>query len=167
MAHPSGGTRKHASFERERGVHTITVSPDVAHVSVDVPSVESRASDMSRVFHALDDAGVPISFIKIHAGAVTFAVQASLALPAEEQLRVAGFGCSVKQDLAILKITAGNMRDLTGVLIRIADSLTTVGARMYATGDSHDSVLCLIDGPLVHTAVTELNRTFGLDDVHA
>ena len=56
-----------------------------------------------------------------------------------------------------------SMRDLSGVMVAIADSLFSVGARLYGTGDSHNSVQCLIDGERVPDATKALCRTFHLD----
>jgi hypothetical protein len=44
----------------------------------------------------------------------------------------------------------------------IADSLYAAGARLHETGDSHNSVLCLIAEERVSGAVRELCATFHL-----
>ena len=59
------------------------------------------------------------------------------------------------------------MRDLTGVMVDIADSLQSAGARLYGVGDSHNTVQCLIDAAQLDPAVKALRRTFRLKGAHA
>ena len=55
------------------------------------------------------------------------------------------------------------MRDLSGVMVAIADALYAAGARLFETGDSHNSVVCLIESAHVDEAVRHLSATFHLE----
>jgi aspartokinase len=158
-----GAAAKHVAFERERGVYQVLVTQEVAHVVVTVGTSE-RPDLLLRVFRALADEGIPIFLIKLHSTAVSFAVASARVPHIEECLRRIGHEYSVRPDLALLTVVAGSMRDLTGVMVQIADALQEAGTRIYGVGDSHNSVQCMIERARVEPALEQLKRTFGLED---
>jgi aspartate kinase len=159
-----GAAAKPVSFERERGVYKVLVTRDVAHAVVKVGDDEQRVERMMRVFRTLADESIPLFLIKLHRSAVTFAVDGMFVPRLETCIERAGFGIRTRRDLALLSVVASSMRDLTGVMVTIADSLQEAGARLYATGDSHNSVQCLIQGERVEGALGQLKLVFGLED---
>lgn len=158
-----GTSRREVSFERERGVYDVRVTPEVAHVAVEFPGEEGHPENDLRVFRALADASIPIFLIKLHRTAVTFAVAETHVPEVEACMDQLAYPCTVRRDLAIVSVIASSMRDLIGVMASIADALSEAGARTYAIGDSHNSVQCLIDGQHVEAAVERLRFTFGLE----
>src|SRR5579872_6498746 len=70
-----GGHSRHVSFERERGVYQILVTPDLAHVVVTVGADSERSSRVLRVFRTLADENIPLFLIKLHRTAVSFVVE--------------------------------------------------------------------------------------------
>ena len=150
-------------FERERGVYRVDVKHDLAHAVVKLGADHQRAGQILSVLRALASEQIPIFLIKMHRSAVTFAMEGGQVPDAKSCLQRAGFECSTRTGLALLVVVASSMRDLTGVMVDIADSLQQAGARLYGTGDSHNSVQCLIDGGHAERAVAQLNRTFGLE----
>lgn len=155
---------RHVSFERILGVTEVQVTEGVAHVVLALRSGDQPTEQIRGVFRTLADAGIPIFLIQIHPRAVSFAVEASAIPSVKERLRESDLDLSSSADLAIVSVIASSMRDLAGVLVEIADALSAASARIYAIGDSHNSVQCLIDGERVTDAVKQLNTRFRLED---
>lgn len=151
------------TFERERGVYDLLVARDLAHVVVTVGDDDERTGRVLRTFRTLADESIPVFLIKLHRTAVSFAVEASHVPHVEQCLRDVAFECAARPNLALVTIVATSMRDLTGVMVRIADSLQRAGARLYGVGDSHNTVQCLVAGEHIEAAVRELERTFDLE----
>jgi aspartate kinase len=151
------------SFERERGVYAIHVTRDVAHVVVLLDGESARSGQIAQVFRTLSDANVAIFLVKLHRSAVSFALVAADMPRAEEALRTLGTQTRARFNLAIVAVLAASMRAVSGVMVDISDALFAAGARLYATGDSHDSVLCLIEADRVDGAVEQLCTAFHLD----
>jgi aspartokinase len=124
---------------------------------------EGRSARIEALFGALAAAHIPVFLIKLHGQAVTFSVEAGDADQAERALTGAGFPYRTRRDLAIITVHAGTMRDLIGIMVRIADALQIAQARVYGVGDSHSSVQCLIDGYRADAAVRQLRTAFGLE----
>lgn len=164
MSEPVPETRTPSvSFERERGVYATQVTRDVAHAVVSVGDDALRSSRILQLFRILAEANIPIFLIKLHRTAVTFAMAGADVVQAEAALASAGLKAKTRHDLAIVAVRASSMRDLSGIMVAIADALYSVGARLYGTGDSHNSVQCLIDGERVPSAIQALCQTFRLE----
>jgi aspartate kinase len=151
------------SFERERGVYAIHVTRDIAHVIVYLGTDGVRSDRIQRVFRTMADAGTSIFLVKLHRRAVSFALVAADVSHASEALRALGLDTKTRVNLASVAVLAASMRAVSGVMVDISDSLFAVGARLYGTGDSHDSVLCLIEAERVDAAVDRLCEVFHLD----
>ena len=151
------------SFERERGVYAIHVTRDVAHVVVALDGDGTRSDRIMQVFRVLADAGVPIFLVKLHRTAVSFSLVGADMPRAEAALHDAGLQPRARLNLAIVAVIAASMRAVSGVMVDIGDALYAAGARLYGTGDSHDSVLCLIEAERADVAVQHLCALFHLD----
>ena len=160
-----GMAAKPISFERERGVYDVRVTPGLAHIVANVGSGDDHTENMQRVFRALASRNIPIFLIKLHRTAITFAVNEALVPQVEECIRAISMTCRARKDLALITVVASSMRDLTGVMVSIADSLQASKARLFGSGDSHNSVQCLIDGATVEASVRKLHEVFGLGNV--
>jgi aspartokinase len=158
---PAGRSRQ-LSFERERGVYQVLSQRDLAHAVVQVGD-DTRSDHFLRILRIVADQSIPIFLIKLHRGALTFALESAQVPQLEECLRQHGFDFRVRHDLVLLTILASSMRDLTGVMVQIADALSQVGARLFGVGDSHNSVQCLIDGEHMEQAVAQLEEVFDLE----
>ncbi len=158
IEHQSG---REVLFERERGVYAIRSEADLAHLVVQTG--DSPGASALSVFRSMAEAEVPIFLIKLHRTAVTFGLYTQNLPRARAAIAAAGLDCKVRENLALVTVVANNMRDLTGVLVSIADALAEAGARVHAIGDSHNSVQCLIDQKFASAAVACLNGAFGLD----
>src|SRR5690349_16529069 len=116
-----GGHSRHVSFERERGVYQILVTPDLAHVVVTVGADSERGGRVLRVFRTLADENIPLFLIKLHRTAVSFAIESAHVPRLQACLQGVASDCTVRPDLVLLTILASSMRDLTGVMVSIAD----------------------------------------------
>ncbi len=148
-------------IERESGFFHFDATHDVAHVIVSVGGTEGRAERVIHVFRIVAEAGVPVFLAKLHGHEISFAVEAKRLQDVERALQVGGYSYRARRDLAIVTVHTGTLRDLTSVMVRIADALQLAGARMYGAGDSHSSVQCLIDGHRAEAALNQLRTTFG------
>jgi aspartate kinase len=153
----------HVTFERERGVHAVQVTRDVTHAVISVGDDEQRPARILQAFRVLSDARVPVFLIKLHRSAVTLAFAGLHAAYAKQALDDAGLKAIIRPGLALVAVRATNMREMHGVMVTIAEALHGSGARLFETGDSHDSVQCLIEGDRADGAVEELCRSFNLD----
>lgn len=162
-SNPQTVNTKQISFERERGVYRIDVLPDMAHIVAKTGGDATRVEKTRFLLRLLADASVPIFLVKLHHTAVTFALEGKYLPAAEACLSAEGFFVTSRRDLALVSIVATSMRDLNGVMVRIADSFQEAGAHLYGVGDSHNSVQCLIDAVSVPEARTQLALAFGLD----
>jgi aspartokinase len=151
------------TFERERGVHAIQITRNVAHAEVALEDDSLRAARILQVFRVLANSGVPIFLTKLHRSALTFAFVSADLPRVEAALQTVGVQTSARQDLALISVRAASMRDLSGVMVAIADALYAAGARLFETGDSHNSVVCLIESAHVDEAVRHLRKTFRLE----
>jgi aspartokinase len=140
------------------------VTRGLAHTVAKFDEDADRAQCIRQVFLALANRKVPIFLIKLHSRAVTFAVEEVRVPDVEQCLSSLALTCKVRRDLAQISIIASRMRDLTGIMVDIADSFQAAGARLYGVGDSHNSVQCLIDGSNAENAVGKLREAFGLGE---
>lgn len=159
---PSQPRSNNVSFERERGVFGLRVTRDVAHAVVEVGGESLRAQRALLVFKALAEAEAPVFLVKIHATAITLAFAGTDLALASKILTDAGFKATLRRDLALIAIRAASMRELPGIMSLIGDALFSASAKLMEIGDSHDSVLCLIEAESVAAAVEALCRQFNL-----
>lgn len=149
------------TFERERGVYRVELQTGLAHASVFVGDGPDRIERIQRALSTLADQGIPIFLIKLHGRSVTFGVEEPRLGDVEKCLGSAA-DFRARRGLALVSVLAPSMSDLTGVMVRIADSLRRVSANLIGVGDSHNSVQLLIDGARAEEAVAELEATFDL-----
>ncbi len=155
---------RHVKFERERGVYAIDVVHDVAHAVIELPD-EGRLQES--VLHALrvfTAASVPVFCVKIHRTALTLALAMSDLETAKQALAAAKLSAEVRPHLCFVATRAAAMRDLHGVMSSITDAFGAVGATIYATSDSHNTVQCLVEEAILEKALVSLRKTFGLPE---
>ncbi len=146
-------------FERKRGVTGISVEEGLVHVEVQVaPDLRERL----KVFKALADAGVSLFLIKFHPDSVHFLIRKEVLRKAQRVLQGLQRPTKVTRDCALVSVLSSAMRDLPGVMVRIAEALYEQGVDLLETGDSHDSVMILVRRADVEKVVTALRQKFGL-----
>jgi len=151
------------SFERERGVYGVTIMRDVAHLVISTGDEVGRTDRILQVFRILAEINVPVFLIKMHRNRITMAMAGTDLERAGQAIEATGMQITTRRDLALVGIRAASMRDLHGVIIKIADALFEAGAQILEIGDSHDSVQCLLEASKIADAVASLRRTFHLE----
>lgn len=157
---PIAGER--VSFERERGVSAIVVSPEVAYLSVRPPADNDPVQVRQQILRALDQANISIFLIKLQRNGLSFGVHAEDMHAACQTLESAGFRVSVKPRRRMVSIFAQNMRELHGVLAKTAEVLNDAGVALEQISDAHNRLTCLIDAGHAHEVVNRLRRAFHL-----
>ena len=146
-------------FERKRGVTGIAVEDGLVHVEVQVaPDMRERL----KVFQALAKAGVSLFLIKFHPDSLHFLIRKEVVRKAQRVLKELKHPTKITRDCALVSVLSSAMRDLPGVMVRIAEALYEQGVELLETGDSHDSVMILVRRAEVEKVVTALRQKFGL-----
>ncbi len=146
-------------FERKRGVTGIAVEEGMVHVEV---QVAPDAHERLKVFKALADAGVSLFLIKFHPDGLHFLLRKESLSKAQKVLKQLRLPVRVTRDCALVYVLSSAMRDLPGVMARIAEALYEQGVELLETGDSHDSVMLLVRRAEVEKVVQALRQKFGL-----
>ena len=159
-ARPIPGER--VSFERERGVSIITVSPEVAYLFVRAHAETEPVRVRQQVLDLLAQARLSIFLIKVQRNGLSFAVLADDLARAHQALACAPLQITVKPHLCVVSIYGQNMRELHGVLARVAEILDEAGVAIEQISDAHDRLICLIDSAHAHKVAERIRRAFHL-----
>lgn len=153
------------SFEQERGVTAISVQRGLAQVRVEFGSDNLTNAGILEALGSLAAANVSVDMLKLSDRCLSFIVDESVAVSAEQALSVFSHEVSIVPHRALIGIIAANMRELVGVMTTIAEALATAGAEMEQVGDAHDRVMALIDAERVPGAIVSLQRAFDIEVV--
>ncbi len=165
MSHPYElAPTRPLSFERERGITEVRVQPGLAHVEARLPGYDIEAERLV-LLQAIAEAGLPVLLIKLHPTSLSFALpDETIADRAERLLKDRGYTYTIERDLSLISICAGAMRDLSGVMAGLYDTMDKAGIRVAQTGDSHDALFALIPGANADQCVVLLRETFGISE---
>jgi aspartokinase len=152
-------------FEKERGVTEVRILRGLAHVTVRFP--EPASQGRLALLQALAEASISIFLVKLHPGAISFAVRQDVVDPCERLLRERDADFSMLRDLGLLTTVAGAMRDLSGVMARMYGAMLAAGIGLRQTGDAHNAVLCLVPGEETDRAADALRQAFALSETTA
>ena len=150
------------SFERERGVSAIKVSREATYMLVRVLDPSHLPAQRQRILHLLREAEIPIFLIKLQRNGLSFGVDSELAARACAMLEANGFRVAVKPSRVMVSIFAQNMRELHGVIARIAEVLYEAGVAIEQLSDAHNRITCLIEAERAPLVVERLCEAFGL-----
>lgn len=153
---------RRVSFERERGVSAIQVSQEVTYLFVRVPDTSLLSAQRQRILNLLREAEIPIFLIKLQRNGLSFGVDSELAARACQTLEAHGFRVTVKPCRVMVSIFAQNMRELHGVIARIAEVLYEAGVAIEQVSDAHNRITCLIEAERAPLVVERLCAAFGL-----
>lgn len=152
-------------IEQERGVTDVRVDVGVAHVRVRTGSGESALHRHLRVLDAVAEQGVNVFLVKLHAEWLTFAVSQADVPRVSQWLETLGLEHRTVPHLALVTTVAANMRESAGVMAQIAEALWEVGAHIIETGDSYNTVQCLVPEDRAFAAMQALRRQFRVGEV--
>ncbi|GIV15266.1 MAG: hypothetical protein KatS3mg022_0701 [Armatimonadota bacterium] len=152
-------------IEQERGVTDVRVEVGLAHVRVRAGSGEKGLQNHLRILDAIAKQGVSVSLVKIHHDWITFAVSQSDVPKVAQCLETLDMESKIVPDLALVITVASNMRESAGVMAQIAEALWEANATIIETGDSHNTVQCLVPEGRAFAAAQALRRRFRLMEV--
>ena len=143
-------------FEKERGVTDVRVTPGIAHVALTL-----APSERLPALRALAGDGVAVFFVKLTQEGITFAVRQPQTEGCRDVLEREARVFFLQEGLALVSVVAGAMRDLSGVMADVYDTLLGIGVGIRQTGDSYDAVHVLVDGAQAEAARAALAARFG------
>ncbi len=158
---------KHVYLEQERGVTEVVTETGYAHLRVRSGSGADRQAVHLRILRTIAAQQIVVSLTKLTPEWVTFAVRSGDCSRAMDALTEAGYEAYCQAPLAMVTVIAGNMRESYGVMWRIAEALSSVSAPLIETGDSHNTVRCLIPESMADAAAEALRRQFLSDEAPA
>jgi len=148
-------------FEKERGVSEITVQRGIAHVFARPTSDTQRLE----ILKLLAESTVPVFLVKLHPkDVISFAVREENVESCANCLDDISIPYSMTRDLAVLTTLAGAMRDLSGVMAKIYETIVRANVKICQTGDAYNAVLCLVPGADAERAAVALRETFALTE---
>ncbi len=153
---------KKTSFERTRGVYDVRIEADVAHLVVKLPPEKRTPDKHLDIYKGLAEAGHPMRLIKMFPGGISFAVERQHLSGAMDLLERLGYRPEPADEMVILALMAVNMREMWGVMAKMAETLLDADVDIVQVGDAHDSVLCMVPKRQVRTALRCLRKAFGL-----
>jgi aspartate kinase len=150
------------SFEKVRGVNEVRIEADVAHLVVDLPTEKRTPDKHLDIYREMGGAGYPLRLIKMNPGGVSFSVERHDLPGAIEILRRLGYSFEPADEMVILAVAAVNMREMWGVMAKVAETLLDAKVEIHQVGDSHDAVLCMVPKRQVRVAIRALRKAFEL-----
>ncbi len=160
----SDNTGRSVHFEKERGVTEVVAAPGIAHFVVRFPAADGEADVAARrlaLLQAFAEGGVPVFLMKLHPGALSFAVREEPDISAGVRLlQERGEEFAVQRDLALLSIIAGAMRDMSGVMSSIYEALVGQGVTVCQTADAYNAVHLLVPGDAADRGAAALCERF-------
>jgi len=150
-------------FEKERGVTEVEVVRGIGHVTIRVDA-EQAAERRLELLQNIAAAAIPVFLVKLLPDGMSFAIRGGDMDAAEELLKKAGEEFLLSRDLAMVSIIAGAMRDLSGVMAIIYETLVNEGILVRQTGDAYNAVHCLVPGADAERAARALRQRFDLSE---
>ncbi|MES2463776.1 MAG: ACT domain-containing protein [Armatimonadota bacterium] len=155
--------RQAVHFEKERGVTEIRILRSVAHVAVNLEPTDIGSGRL-KVLQSLAASSVPVFLVKLLPDGLSFAIRGESVDSCKTALEQTEVPFKLIPDLSVITTIAGAMRDLSGIMAAIYQTLNHAGIRVQQTGDAYNAVLCLVDGRLSDKAAQALRKKFSLDD---
>ncbi|MFN8139467.1 MAG: hypothetical protein U0R49_06690 [Fimbriimonadales bacterium] len=152
------------AFETERGISSVDASHGHALIVVaGLPEAE-LAARRHEALKALAVLGISLDFLKLSLDGFSFVVPESRGEAVRDVLRAAGLEAELFTNRSILTVCAVNIRDESGLVARIAQTVVQSGAAIESVGDMHSSVLIVLDTASAEKAVAALRQLVGAGD---
>lgn len=155
-------TSRKTSFEKVRGVNEVRIEADVAHLVVALPPEKRTPDKHLDIYRELGGAGYPLRLIKMHPDGISFSVERHDLPGAMDILTRLGYAFEPADEMVIIAVAAVNMREMWGVMARVAETLLDAKVEIHQVGDSHDAVLCMVPKRQVRLALRSLKSAFEL-----
>lgn len=147
-------------FEKERGVTSVITRGGFTHLDIALDS--DRISQQLRVYQLLAERDISINLINLHPASLSLVVEAEAAERAVAALQAEGYGVTAVPSVALVSVVAANMRQMPEVMGRVAAALLRAQIPILQTGDSPDSIFCLVDAAKADAAASALRAEFHL-----
>lgn len=155
-------TSRKTSFEKVRGVNEVRIEADVAHLVVELPPEKRTPDKHLDIYRELAAAGYPLRLIKMHPDGISFSVERHDLPGAMDILTKLGYSFEPADEMVILAVAAVNMREMWGVMYKVAETLLDNKVEIHQVADSHDAVLCMVPKRQVRQAMRALKSAFDL-----
>lgn len=149
------------SFETARGIASVSVEPGYSLVVVR----NLDENEKLRALEVIDRGQIPIDFLKLGKGQLSFLVKESDQQKAVDCLKETGFTSDHHRSKAIITIVAPNIRDESGLVARIAELAISSEAIIYCVGDMHNSVLVVVQTEKSEAIAALLRSCIGRVDI--
>lgn len=153
------------SFETARGISDVEVSHGHALIVVTGFNEAEESAKRLEALRVLAGAGYSIDFLKLALGGFSFVVQESAALDIEKCLSEAGFDAKAIQRRSLITVRAPNIRDESGLVARIAQTVVASDASIESVGDMHSAVLLVVHSAVADRAGEALRGLIGKVDI--
>jgi aspartokinase len=148
-------------FEKDRGVTEVSVRREVAHATV-LLETRNLGSGRLALLQMLANENVPVFLVKLLPDGLSFALRDEAIETGATLLKNAGVDHTLRRDLALVSTYAGAMRDLSGVMAAIYETLVGEKIRIRQTGDAYNAVHCLVAGADAERGAVALRTRFEL-----
>jgi aspartate kinase len=155
--------REAVHFEKERGVTEIRILRGVAHAAVQLAETDIGEGRL-QVLQTLAASSVPVFLVKLLPDGLSFAIRGESVEACDAALKQIGVTFRLVHDLSVITTIAGAMRDLSGIMAAIYETLNEAGIRVQQTGDAYNAVLCLVNGSRSDEAARVLRKRFSLNE---
>lgn len=155
---------RQVSFERERGITEIRVTPGVAYMFVRAPAGEDLTAHRLRILEILREENVSLFLIKLQRYGISFGVPKDSLKLAQKRLETDGYTLTTRENRAMVSVFAQNMREMHEVMAVIGEAFFQAGAPIEQVGAAHNRMICLIDAEHAPQAVDRLRKAFGLNE---
>jgi aspartate kinase len=155
---PSQGDPQIA-LEQDRGVTDVFIQRGLCQVQVPAPA-SNRAEQDQAILTGLGRAGVSVWLVKLYPGLLSFVLDRENAVRAAGIIQDLGIRATVVDGVATVGVFARNMREMHDVMAGMAGCLMDAGAEILQSGDSHDTVFCLVPEERAAEAEQALRRHF-------
>jgi aspartate kinase len=155
---------KKTSFEKVRGVNEVRIEADVAHLVVQLPPDKRTPDKHLDIYKGLASASYPMRLIKMFPGGISFAVEREHLAGVTDLLKRLGYEFEPADEMVIIVLMAVNMREMWGVMAKMAETLLDNDVDIVQVGDAHDAVLCMVPKRQVRTALKCLRKVFDVPE---
>lgn len=137
--------------------------PDVTQVQLEVKN--EADSHQSRVFKAMEEAGISVDFIHISPSKIVYTIPHTLTDKAVRILKSLAYEPKINRNCAKVSAVGTGMAGMPGVASKIVDVLTSSGVEIFQSADSHTTIWILVHDKDLKVAMNALHQIFGLDRI--
>lgn len=150
---------------RKRGVTEVAYETRLAHFAIPLQGDESQiASERVRIIGALSEAGVKPLLVKFHPQALHFTIRSEEKEMVIRVLERMNLKQRARQtdNCCLVAVVSSAMRDLPGVMSRIAEVALRLSTNVLETSDTRAAVLLLVREAEMKPFIKALCEAFGI-----